>query len=905
MKHRRRGAGTSGRAHSLLGSVGGRICIMAVSCLLPALRGSRAADVDLYIVPPISSVPILPGDAEIPGSRGNEISLAACRGEYEPGSFVVRSAADVASLRFDVSDLAGPQGLVPGSAVDIKVVKCWYQADGAWFDIHIFDRSKRVLVPELLLNDDTLLRVDHEARENYLKLSYPDGDKYEWISEARRDASGFEILSPEAFPVRDSPNLLPVDIPANVNKQFWVTVKVPESAAPGVYRGSITLVNKSAILGRLALNLRVLPFALAEPYYTSSIFYRGKLDPSGLGSVSSEHKSPAQLRAEFANMRAHGVTSPVVYQSLNDKKGLAAYLSIRNEAGLAGRSLYFASSDTDVLGRESVRAALDTVRPFGVTEVYFYGKDEAKGDLLTGQRAKWELLRKAGGRIFVAGYFENFAKMRDVQDVNIHARYPSREEAAKWHSVGGKIWCYSNPQVGAENPEVNRVNYGLLLWKNNYDGACNYAYQHSFGNIWNDFDGKHRDHNYTYPTVDGVIDTLAWEGYREGVDDVRYVTTLAKSIREAKESPDASTRATALDGERYLEALDVENRDPDTIRLEITDRILELADASREAAPPRVHPCYRLPDAPDVDGKLDDPAWQTVPEISAFERLSGQLVGRKQTYLRLGYTPAALFVGVECFEPDIEEILRAEDAAPPWRRDSVELFVLPAGSETYHQFGVTPSGDQWYSLWDARWQKKGLDSPDRTGQGAADGSAWEAAVSAAGDRWFLEARLPFAALGDVPDSGESWQGHVGRNMRRFSSRFGQVDYSSSAHVMGSYHYVDGFGAIVFRDAPPRPTEVQAIERELNAPLRAFYGQWLARSSAIEAELVEMRRNPRLKEEAERVLGRYRSLADQCADPAVLSLKQMNALFLAGKRLEFSAIDGLRKRRLVDRVVHQR
>ena len=25
-----------------------------------------------------------------------------------------------------------------------------------------------------------------------------------------------------------------------------------------------------------------------------------------------------------------------------------------------------------------------------------------------------------------------------------------------------------------------------------------------------------------YPTVDGMIDTIAWEGFREGVDDVRY-----------------------------------------------------------------------------------------------------------------------------------------------------------------------------------------------------------------------------------------------------------------------------------------------------------------------------------------------------------------------------------------------
>jgi hypothetical protein len=57
--------------------------------------------------------------------------------------------------------------------------------------------------------------------------------------------------------------------------------------------------------------------------------------------------------------------------------------------------------------------------------------------------------------------------------------------------------------------------------------SATYAYQHSFCNIWNDFDDPvFRDHVFAYPTVNGVIDTTAWEGYREGVDDVRYLTKL-------------------------------------------------------------------------------------------------------------------------------------------------------------------------------------------------------------------------------------------------------------------------------------------------------------------------------------------------------------------------------------------
>ncbi|TFH06713.1 MAG: DUF4091 domain-containing protein, partial [Nitrosomonadales bacterium] len=78
-------------------------------------------------------------------------------------------------------------------------------------------------------------------------------------------------------------------------------------------------------------------------------------------------------------------------------------------------------------------------------------------------------------------------------------------------------------------------------------GAMNYAYQHEFGqSLWNDFDDASathaRDHVFAYPTSDGVIDTIQWEGWREGVDDTRYLATLIK-----KEGCDTSARALVSD----------------------------------------------------------------------------------------------------------------------------------------------------------------------------------------------------------------------------------------------------------------------------------------------------------------------------------------------------------------------
>jgi len=118
-------------------------------------------------------------------------------------------------------------------------------------------------------------------------------------------------------------------------------------------------------------------------------------------------------------------------------------------------------------------------------------------------------------------------------------------------------------------------NFGLLLWSVNYDGAMTYAYQHSFGHGWNDFDSdRYRDHNMAYPTVDGVIGTVEWEGYREASDDVAYVTTLLNLINEAEEAGGAR-------GEKARAARDwVMSIDPqgdlDQIRAGIIKRVMAL-----------------------------------------------------------------------------------------------------------------------------------------------------------------------------------------------------------------------------------------------------------------------------------------------------------------------------------------
>jgi hypothetical protein len=79
-----------------------------------------------------------------------------------------------------------------------------------------------------------------------------------------------------------------------------------------------------------------------------------------------------------------------------------------------------------------------------------------------------------------------------------------------------------------------------------------------------------------YPTVDGVIDTIQWEGFREGVDDVRYLSTLLDRVAYAKTK---GINTSAI--ENWLADLKQSNlatQNLDNIRSQMASYIVSLPD---------------------------------------------------------------------------------------------------------------------------------------------------------------------------------------------------------------------------------------------------------------------------------------------------------------------------------------
>lgn len=508
----------------------------------------------------ISNYRVVPATTMVNGEISNKIDLFASPGEYEPATFFVVPSQDT-EFTFELGELRSGNGVIPASALNLRVVKVWYQAG-----ITVSQVNRRILTPELLLKDDNLVQVDHGKKINVVR---------------NMDAP------------RDADKLLPVSVGKLQPRQFWLTVHVPEDASPGDYTGKILVRAQGLGERELKVGLRVLPIRLEEPFLEYSIYYRAQIGAETPAFVSSEWKTPAQMEAEFRNMKAHGITNPNVYQRFAQPH-LDTYLDLRKRAGLKMSPLYYlgvgagsAKNDQQIAERLAlIRQVIAYARGKGINEVYFHGSDEARGDELKAQRRMWRAIHDVGGKIFVACSSGFFALVGDLLDRPVVAR-SSPADVPRVHAAGHKMHNYSNPSGAIEQPYTFRYHAGLWLVRSGMDGFQTYAYQHGegtgkpMGHIWNDFDNKvYRVIAFAYPTVNGVVDTLQWEGVREGIDDVRYLTTLRTAIAAGKKSAKPLTMKLAQESKAWLRTVSIEG-DLQDIRLQMAERIILLAEAMK------------------------------------------------------------------------------------------------------------------------------------------------------------------------------------------------------------------------------------------------------------------------------------------------------------------------------------
>jgi hypothetical protein len=571
-------------------------CIFFVISLLQVVIfvtcSSADAGVSLYIVDPMSKQKILPNTTILPTQHSNSIksippvsssltavslpgstiSIRATRGEFRAASFVIRPASDLTNISVNVTDLIGPNGaVIAKDAIDLRLVKCWYQAGSG-----SVLKGTKTLTPELLLKDDNLVKVDVHTEMNYLKVRINNQDQY-------IDITSVNAVFPDNAEIHHANMLQPFDVQANTNKQIWLTLHVPASVLPGQYMGTISLKSRTELFGTVKVALTVLPFDLLMPAIDYGLYYRAVLTDKKV-KIQADRKSADQYRIELQNMKDHGVLYPTLAQNLDDSL-LGQALSIRKNVGLPTDRLYSAGWYTQSITNPKallniIAQGKQIIDKAGCKELYIYGKDEVRNADLITQRPVWQAVHGAGAKVFAAVYVGASDMVGDLLDLpNQNAQGSFRpEDIAKWHNLGKKVFIYSNPQVGVEDAEIYRRNYGIPLMCAGYDGVMNFAYQYGSeyvgSSIWNDFDAFgtlkiYRDHVFAYPTNGGVIDTIQWEGFREAINDARYFTTLgALNGKSARQS--------------ICDALQ-QNADLASLRESIIDRIIAASKATKSS----------------------------------------------------------------------------------------------------------------------------------------------------------------------------------------------------------------------------------------------------------------------------------------------------------------------------------
>ena len=467
-----------------------------------------------YVVFPVSYMD-LSFPNSIPGKDDGNVGLhlAAAPGEFEPVSFCIRTLKELKAISIKKNPLRKGGEEIPANNIDIGIV-------------------------------ENLVR----RTSNYCgACEYMSGPQY--VEAA-----------------------IPAQIPANVTRQLWITVKVPENAAPGTYKGEISIISPDGQRD-IPLSVQVYNFKLDE------------LNGYNIGMfTSSVHIGFADMSGELQDMKDHGMTSVFIFPPLGYLKckgenpseikidfgdsPLITVLDDFNKLNFAGDFCLQTSNIESACNRflpdeaafESayisiIRQLDDYCKDRGYSRIIYQPHDELPSHpaLFPAFARELKCLKKAGA-ITESDHLwyrtsrscqKEIDKCVDFIDIftlrynnrNLFYVDPWEEMEKKCSEMGKKLYAYnSNNACGFANPMTMRFMCGWFFKTagKGTTGQFTWVYQYPSSSPYLEFDADCTDWMYHYP-CDKKAGRLGgpsidWECMREGVDDLKYVVTLENLI---------------------------------------------------------------------------------------------------------------------------------------------------------------------------------------------------------------------------------------------------------------------------------------------------------------------------------------------------------------------------------------
>jgi len=159
-----------------------------------------------------------------------------------------------------------------------------------------------------------------------------------------------------------------------------------------------------------------------------------------------------------------------------------------------------------------------------------------------------------------------------------------------------------------------------------------------------------------------------------------------------------------------------------------------------------------------ADGVLDEPFWQEAETATGFTDTRSGQPAEQQTRVRIAYTRTHLYIAVECFDDQMEQIHASELREDRFFRgdDWVEVHLDPAHSHNAkYAFFSNPLGTRV----DASEGPSGMFSTSWS----AD---WDLGAKICDDRWVFEMGIPFRILNYTRADGQTWGMNFTRKLVR-------------------------------------------------------------------------------------------------------------------------------------------
>ncbi len=221
--------------------------------------------------------------------------------------------------------------------------------------------------------------------------------------------------------------------------------------------------------------------------------------------------------------------------------------------------------------------------------------------------------------------------------------------------------------------------------------------------------------------------------------------------------------------------------------------------ATSGGAPATVAQAVRaLPGAPDLDGRLDDAAWQSAPVIDDFLQLNPDEGEQptERTEVRVLYTDAAMYIGVRAWDSDADKVAakltrRDEESPSDWVGVMIDSY---RDRRTAFGFMVNPVG-----------VKRDIYLYDDTNEDESWDAVWDVSTSRDAEGWSAEFRIPFSQL-RFPNAEQL---RFGFNVYRFINRKNEELYwklvrKTESGAVSRFGDLEGIEGIT----PPRRLEIQ-------------------------------------------------------------------------------------------------